>query len=65
MHSDEKKPNEVIRRLSKMLSVTELKVFDENLFAFFYLSKNPEKALSMQAKPKKSLRLPIVCKSHA
>lgn len=43
--SSAKAPSDLIRRLSKMLLVPDLKVFDENLFAFFFTSKQPEHAL--------------------
>ena len=35
----------MIRKLSKMLLVPNMTVFDENLFAFFFMSKQPDKAL--------------------
>ena len=38
-------PTEMIRKLSKMLLVPNMTVFDENLFAFFFMSKQPDKAL--------------------
>lgn len=41
----DKTPSEMIRKLSKMLFIPDLKVFDENLFAFFFMSKQPDKAL--------------------
>ena len=41
----QKQSNEMMRRLSRMLLIPELKVFDENLFTFFFMNKNPEKAL--------------------
>lgn len=40
-----KAQTEVMRRLVKMLLVTELNVFDENLFAFFFCKKQPNQAL--------------------
>ena len=43
--NEESAQNEAIRRLTKMLLVPELKVFDENLFAFFFTKKYPNKAL--------------------
>lgn len=43
--NEEKAQNEAMRRLVKMLLVPELKVFDENLFAFFFSKKHPNKAL--------------------
>ena len=42
---EEKSQNEAMRRLAKMLHVSELNVFDENLFAFFFSKKNPIKAM--------------------
>ena len=39
VNGDENQPNEILRRLARMLTVPDLKVFDENLFCFFYLSK--------------------------
>ena len=50
-------PSEMIRKLSKMLLVPDMTVFDENLFAFFFLSKQPDKALH-NINAQKSIRLP-------
>lgn len=57
----DKTPGEMIRKLSKMLFIPDLKVFDEHLFAFFFMSKQPFKAL--QHMPQKSFRLPQVSRS--
>ena len=43
--NERKGNNDVLRRLMKMLSVPDLKVFDENLFAFFFTNKCPDRAL--------------------
>ena len=48
---DKAAPSELVRKLSKVLLVPELKVFDENLFAFFLTEKQPEKALQTAAQP--------------
>ena len=37
--TDDRPPSDMIRRLSKMLLVPELKAFDENLFSFFFTNK--------------------------
>ena len=39
MGDDKSQPNELIRRLAKILLVPEVKVFDEHLFAFFFMHK--------------------------
>ena len=60
--NEEKGNNEVIRRLMKMLHLPDLKVFDENLFAFFFTNKFPDKALEQyQPQASRMIRLPKVC----
>ena len=49
-----------------MLLIPELKVFDENLFAFFFTNKNPNKALqSGSIMPKMTTKFPLVTKPEA
>lgn len=59
----QKQPNEMIKRLMKMLLVPDLKVFDENLFSFFFTNKNPNKALKPASiAPKVKTEFPSVTK---
>lgn len=56
--------SDVLRQLAKLLLVPEIKVFNEVLFTFLLMTKNPNMALEPFAEPAKAsslkVKLPIL-----